>query len=75
MEIKTKYDIGQRVFFMNDNRVCVGTIEWFDIGFSQRISGEKDMTISYCVKTMYFTDFSVAEDKLFPTKEELIESL
>ena len=75
MEIKTKYEIGQRVFFMSDNRVCEGTIEYFDIGFRQDISGEKDMTISYCVKTMFFTDFSVAEDKLFLTKEELIESL
>ena len=74
MDIKTKYDIGHRVFFMSDNRVCEGTIEYFNIGFNQQISGEKYMTISYCVKTMFFTDFSVAEDKLFSTKEELLKS-
>ena len=75
MEIKTKYDIGQSVFFMSDNRVCQGVIESFNIGFRQNISGEKYMTISYCVKTEFFTDFSVSEYKLFLTKEELIESL
>ena len=71
MDIKTKYEIGQRVFFMSDNRVCEGTIEYFNIGFSR----EKYMTISYCVKTMFFTDFSIAEDNLFLTKEELLKSL
>ena len=75
MDIKTKYDLGQRVFFMSDNRVCEGTIEYFNIEFSQEISGEKYMTISYCVKTIFFTDFSVAENKLFLTKEELLKSL
>ena len=75
MDIKTKYDIGQRVFLMNDNRVYQGGIESFDIGFSQSVSGEKYITISYCVKTMFFTDLSVAEDKLFLTKEELLTSL
>ena len=75
MDIKTKYNIGDSVFFMNDNRVWQGEIESFDIGFSQRSSGEKYITISYCVKTMFFTDFSVAEYKLFSTKEDLLKSL
>ena len=75
MDIKTKYNIGDSVFFMNDNRVWQGEIESFDIGFSQRSSGEKYITISYCVKTMFFTDFSVAENKLFTTKEDLLKSL
>ena len=74
MEIKTKYDIGQRVFFMSDNRVCEGTIESFDIGFGYD-NGTEYLDICYCVKTMFFTDFSVAEDKLFSTKEELLKSL
>ena len=75
MDIKTKYNIGDSVFFMNDNRVWQGEIESFDIGFSQRSSGEKYITISYCVKTEFFTDFSVSEHKLFLTKEELLKSL
>ena len=75
MEIKTKYDIGQSVFFMNDNRVYQGVIESFDIGFGQSISGKKYLTISYCVKTEFFTDLSVSEHKLFLTKEELLKSL
>ena len=75
MDIKTKYNIGDSVFFMNDNRVWQGEIESFDIGFSQRSSGEKYITISYCVKTEFFTNFSVSEHKLFLTKEELLKSL
>ena len=75
MDIKTKYDIGQSVFLMNDNRVYQGVIESFDIGFRQSISGEKCLTISYCVKTEFFTNFSVSEHKLFLTKEELLKSL
>ena len=75
MDIKTKYDIGQRVFLMNDNRVYQGVIESFDIGFGQSVSGEKYITISYCVTPEFFTDFSVSEHKLFLTKEELLKSL
>ena len=75
MDIKTKYNIGDSVFFMEDSRVWQGESESFDIGFSQRSSGEKYITISYCVKTIVFTDFSVAEYKLFSTKEDLLKSL
>ena len=74
MDIKTKFDLGQRVFFMSDNRVCQGVIEGFDIGFGYR-GLENDITISYCVKAESFTDLSVEENKLFLTKEELLKSL
>ena len=74
MEIKTKYDIGQRVFFMSDNRVCEGTIESFDIGFGYD-NGTEYLDICYCVKDKFSTDIPINEENLFLTKEELLKSL
>ena len=74
MEIKTKYDIGQRVFFMSDNRVCWGTIESFDIGFGYN-NGTEYLDICYCVENKFTSDFAINEKKLFLTKEELLKSL
>lgn len=74
MEIKTKYDIGQRVFFMIDNQVCEGIIEYFDIGFGYD-NGTEYLDIGYCVKNKFFTDIAINEEKLFLTKEELLKSL
>ena len=80
MEIKTKYGIGQSVFYISENRVCKGIIKRINI----ECQGEVDFVISpmgksvsvfYCVETPHFTDFSVAEYKLFPTKEDLLKSL
>ena len=74
MDIKTKYDLGQIVFFMSDNRVCEGTIESFDIGVGYD-NGSKYLDIGYCVKNKFFTDIAINEKNLFLTKEELLKSL
>ena len=72
MDIKTKYDIGQSVFFMDNNKVQEGTIDRIHI--EVRYNGGKDnkVRISYSL----FTTSKFYEDKeLFPTKEELLKSL
>ena len=69
MDIKTKYDLGQSVFFIEDNRVKEDIIDSIRIDikylggirvgrFIYRIGGEPYL-----------------EEKLFPTKEELLKSL
>ena len=74
MDIKTKYDIGQRVFFMSNNRVCEGTIESFDIGFGYA-DGIKYLDIAYGVKDKFSAAIPINEGNLFLTKEELLKSL
>ena len=74
MDIKTKYDIGQRVFFMSNKRVYEGTIEAFDIGVGYA-DGLKYLDIGYCVKNEHCTGFAINEENLFLTKEELLKSL
>ena len=80
MDIKTKYDIGQRVFFMSNNRVYEGIIKRIHIECQDEVDFVispmgKSVSVFYCVETPHFTDFSVAEYKLFPTKEDLLKSL
>ena len=80
MDIKTKYDIGQSVFYMSENRVRKGIIKGINIKCQDEVDFVispmgKSVSVFYCVETPHFTDFSVAEYKLFPTKEDLLKSL
>lgn len=70
MKIETKYDIGQEVWFMENNEYICAKIKQiimsvFDDGVT---------LIQYCLekgKELFFE----LEDNLFPTKEELLKSL
>ena len=80
MDIKTEYNLGQSVFFMSENRVCKGIIKRIHIECQDEVDivispMGKSVSVFYCVETPHFTDFSVAEYKLFPTKEDLLKSL
>ena len=80
MDIKTKYDIGQSVFYMSENRVRKGIIKRINIECQDEVNlvispMGKSVSVFYCVETPHFIDFSVAEYKLFPTKEDLLKSL
>ena len=80
MDFKTEYNLGQSVFFMSENRVYKGIIKGINIKCQDEVDfvispmGE-NVSVSYCVETPHFTDVSVAEYKLFPTKEDLLKSL
>ena len=72
MEIKTKYDIGQRVFFMKDNKVETSAIRQIIIDvWYNRDKDIKERT-SY---GLFSTDRFYEEENLFLTKEELLKSL
>ena len=80
MDFKTEYNLGQSVFFMSENRVCKGIIKRIYIECQDEVDFVispmgKSVSVFYCVETPHFTDFSVAEYKLFPTKEDLLKSL
>ena len=72
MDIKTKYDLGQSVFFMKDNKVATSSIKQISIDVWYNKNNEIRMRIHYY---LFSVDQFYEEDNLFLTKEELIESL
>ena len=76
MDIKTKYDLGQSVFYVNNNQVKESVINKilaevrYRIGYKRK--GYIEMSVSY-----YLADSNLLyeEGKLFPKKEELLKFL
>lgn len=83
MEIKTKYNLGQELFYMNKNKVSKGTVDVImvtvleedDINIKYDVSLEEpERSVEYDIAKTHIT-FKEADEKLFETKEELINSL
>ena len=72
MDIKTKYDLGQSVFFMKDNKVEKSAIKQISIDVWYNEYKEIRMRIN-CY--LFSGDKAYEEDNLFLTKEELLKSL
>lgn len=76
MTIETKYNIGDEVFTLYDNRVTTLKIWGIDINIEEGFDGQ--YTLPTKVKIVYY-DFgkhhSFDEQSVFPTKEELLKSL
>lgn len=71
MTIETKYNIGDEVWFMNENKVYVSFVE--DVRVKRN---NKNTKIEYMVESMQKKDFGLKKEQdLFPTKEELLKSL
>jgi hypothetical protein len=71
MAIETRYNIGDEVWFMNENKVYVSFIE--DVRVKRN---SKNTKIEYMVESMQKKDFGLKKEQdLFPTKEELLKSL
>ena len=71
MDIKTKYDIGQSVFYMDNNKVKEGTIDRIHIDAQYNATDNK-VKISY---RLFTTAKFYGDNELYPTKEELLKSL
>lgn len=71
MDIKTKYGLGQRVFFMDNNKVQDGPITRINIGVGYTTK-DIEVKISY---NIFSTTKFYEEEELFLTKEELLKSL
>ena len=76
MDIKTKYDIGQSVFYMNNNQVNESVINQILVEVRRRIGYKSNFIIEESV--FYYLVNSnrlYKERELFLTKEELLKSL
>lgn len=73
MTIETKYNIGDKVWFIDDNKAKSATI--ITIG----VFVERDMNSQYVSNSvqygLYDFPYPYIENYLFPTKEELLKSL
>lgn len=76
MTIETKYNIGDVVYVMYNNKVTSIKICGMDINIEEGFDGQ--YTLPTKVEILYY-DFgkhhSFNEQNLFPTKEELLKSL
>lgn len=72
MEIKTKFNLRQKVYFMWDNKVQSLQIDSISVKAIALGGGEEEIEISY--KLCGLTD-SFDEKNMFATKEELLKSL
>lgn len=73
MEIKTKLDLWQEVFFLHNNKVQCLQIDSIYIRVIALGGGEKEIEISYQLNGPTTDRFD--EKDLFATKEELLKSL
>lgn len=73
MTTETQYNIGDKVWFMHDNKVKSGIVIIINVVI------EKDMNCTGVHKTTRYSLYNYPgyypENKLFPTKEELLKSL
>lgn len=76
MEIETKFNIGDEVYFIANDRPRFGKIEHLrlEIGYGIGII-EECYTISVSSGEIASSFNSIDSEKVFKTKEELIESL
>ena len=72
MEIKTKFNLWQKVYLLQNNKVNCLQIDGISVKVIALGGGEEEIEISY--KLCGLTD-SFDEKALFATKEELLKSL
>lgn len=83
MGIKTKYNIGDEVWFIHGDCCISGTIcgveKTYGKGkcYGKPRTGEEKILVCYCIETNKypFALSGIKEERLFPTKEELLKSL
>ena len=76
MDIKTKYDLRQSVFYLNNNQVKESVINQILVEVRHRIGYKRKFIIEVSV-SYYLVDSNrlYEERELFLTKEELLKSL
>jgi hypothetical protein len=75
MTIETKFDIGDVCYFMYDNKVKDSTIVKINFTKEKLLSSFNMEKLTYNVALGYVSNIDFEEDKLFPTKEDLLKSL
>ena len=72
MTIKTKYNIGDEVWFMNENKACSDIITAIHIYRTETMS---NVTYGFGQSIHSQIIATMSEQDLFSTKEELLKSL
>lgn len=83
MIIETKYNIGDEVWLIDANKCTSGKIvgirHTYGIGhrYGQLYTGKESVRIQYSIEisNRIFYAIDIEENRLFPTKEELLKSL
>lgn len=70
IEIKTRHDIGDVVYYLKDDKIKTGTVYKIEIVFE-----ENKKSLYMFVRDEDGNPSIVYEDKAFPSKEQLIQSL
>lgn len=68
MKVKTKYNLGEKVWFMEQNRPQCRDIRYIYI----RVSNENQYSVTYLVNN---DSTKRAEDTLYSSKQELLKTL
>ena len=74
MKFESKFDIGNTLFTMHDNRIVEVDVVGITIQTYNDCSAYAHYKVSHFMYDM-FEEFEVGEDNLFVTKEELVEDL
>lgn len=76
MIIKTKYNIGDIVYIMYNNKIILGEVTGIIIIKSNNMSSWQDNYLRYCINGLpERREVEIEEDKIFKTKEKLLKSL
>lgn len=80
MTIETKYNMGDKVWFIHENKLCFKLIVSISIRPAVRISYSSPTGLIPTERIFYrfkigLTEISKKEEEVFPTKDELLKSL
>ena len=78
MDITTKFNIGERVFVMHNNRIVETNIDSLYIVVMPQTTPCSNIIVKYKVKKNdydWFEELEVNEDEAFRNKEDLIQYL
>ena len=78
MDINTKFNIGEDIFVMHNNRIVNAEIKSIFIEVFPRTTPCSNIIVKYKVEKFEYDlceEFEVNEDDIFTNKEDLIQSL
>ena len=75
MIITTKYEIGQKVYFMDENKIHAAEIQSVSIFALGDRAPQISYNLNYRRQTDSLSRFTMYENLLYPTKQELLNSL
>lgn len=75
MQIETKYNIGDEVWWMRGNVPQSGKVFWIDVQLKIYKKSTEQKEYYYIEKMLKDVACNIHESELFPTKQDLLNSL